>query len=351
MKRFITTFWILAPVLLLVATAAFAQGGTTSDRIADELDRTDEVITRAREAAMATQSAQAKLAFEHAVKLQTQARAEFRQGPGGGRWELAMRLTLQARVKAQEAISAASGSGWGSQPNETALVRRLERADELLDQALEAVNQLDNQALVALYQSAQLNLDRAYEFYREQQYRASLKLANQAERTAEKLLHTANREARSDQNYERRRDNVKRFMEQAQEQMQKCIVPTTLQLQQRAREAFELAERLENSGDRAGALRALQNCRELTAQALRECAGEDNLQRRYELLRGQADRLVEELDPSNDGARVLLDQALTQLQLVDQALQQNELQAVIAALKAAQLSLDEAQRRIQNEVR
>lgn len=347
MTRLLSVMLITAAGLLLVTASVQAQNGILQDRLLSELERTDQVISRSREVVLTANSSQAKLAYDQAVNLQAQAQERFRLGPGSGNWEISAKLTLQARLRAQEAIAAARDS----EQNETALLRRLERASDLLDQAHEALGHTDNQMLQALYESAQRNLDRAWEFHRKQQYRAAMKLANQVERAAEKILQAINRETQREQNYERQVENVRRFMEQVRQQTADCDNPQTTPLLEQAQRAFSLAEHVEAGGQRDAALRALQNCRDLADQASRGCSGEGDLQRRYDRLVGQADHLAEELDPGDRGSANLLRQAREQLDLARRYLEQNQFQVAVPALKAAQLSLDELQRRIQNTFR
>ncbi len=347
MLRLLSVILITAAGLLLAITSVQAQSGLLRDRLLSELERTDQVISRAREVVLTASSSQAKLAYDQAVTLQTEAQERFRLGPGGGNWDVSAKLTLQARVRAQEAIAAARDS----QQNETALLRRLERASDVLDQARDAMGRTDQQVLEALYESARRNLDRAWEFYREQQYRAAVKLANQVERAAEKIQQAINRDAQRGQNFERQLENVRRFMDQVRQQTADCEDPQASQLMEQARRAFSLAEQVEAEGQREAALRALQNCRELIDQASRGCTGGSDLQRRYERLVDQTDRLAEDVVPGDSRSAHLLQQAREQLDLAHRYLEAGQIQAAVAALKAAQLSLDELQRRTQNNIR
>lgn len=348
MSRLLSVILIVAAAFLLAVSMVHAQTGITRERLEGELERTDEAISRAREVVVATNSAAAKLAYDHSVSLQTQAREQYRlgSGPGNGNWEMSLRLTMQARQRASEAIAA----GRETEQNEAALQRRLERAQDLLEQARLAVGDSDRQMLLALYESGRRNLDQAWEFYREQQYRAALKLSNQVERTAEKLLQAANRDLQRDQNFKRQTENVRRFIEQVRGQTADCAQLTAAPLLQQAEQAQLLARQAEEEGSRQAALRSLQSARELADQALRECTGDQNLSRRYERLMAQADRLNDEVNPGDQAARILLNQAREQLKMARGYIEGDQSQAAAAALKAAQLSLDEAQRRAQSQV-
>lgn len=348
MKQLLLNLLILVAGLLLVMAPVLGQSEMlVRDRLMGELDRTDDILTRAREVVIATNSPQAKVIYDKAVTLQAQALEQFQLGPAGGHWNFSSKLTLQARLRAQEAIAA----GRDSQQNETALLRRLERAQDLLDQARGAFGQADHSSLESLYLSAERNLERAWEFFRQQHFRAALKLTNQVERTAEKMLQTLNREVQRDLNYERQVENARQYLDHVRDQIIGCESPSALQLIDQAEQSLRQALQYESEGNREASLRALQQSREAGTQATRECRGENNLLRRYERLLNQAERIGEEADAKDHGVRVLLGQAHTQLDLAHGYLEQNQVQAAIAALKAAQLSLDEAQRRIQDSTR
>ncbi|HOD67682.1 MAG TPA: hypothetical protein PK186_10680 [candidate division Zixibacteria bacterium] len=336
----------LALIILFFPPAAPSRGQSApGNHVAAELKTTDEVLEQAREILPAVSPVPVKVSYESAVNLQAQAHEEYRLGPDPGRWEKALLLTIQARAKAQEAIAQSASLGGPTTPDETALQRRLERADELMAQAREALEPSADNSLQALYESARSKLDRAHGLCGERQYRAALKLAGQVERTAERVLQAATRAARDDFNYDRCRENVRRYFEQAGEQIAECESPSALLPMEQARQAMDMSEKQASEGDRAGALHALQTARELAAQALRECTGNDNLHHRHKTLRQQADRLGEAIGAENTDAFAFLAQARTQLDLAQAALEQGDRQAVVAALKAAQLSLDEARRK------
>lgn len=347
MTRSLLVILAVLTASLLISSSTQAQTGIVRERLEGELERTEEVVGRAREVVLSTSSSAAKVAYDQAVALQTQAQERFRLGAGGGNWDMALTLTLKARKLAAEAIVA----GRDTQQNETALLRRIERAQEMLEQAHEALGNSDRQMLVALYESAKQNLDRAWEFYRENQYRASLKLSNQVERAAEKLLQAANRNMQSGPNFERQAENVRRFLQQVREQIADCNAADAQELVEQAEESCQRAQQMEAQDQREAALRSLQAGRELADQALRRCEGDQNLVRRHERLRLQAEQLADQIGADNPQAKTLLDQGREQLELGYRYIEQNQFEAAVAALKAAQLSLDEAQRRVQSNGR
>ena len=343
MKRTLLINITILLAILIPAAGILAQGQQVRERLQSQLERTEEILVRAREMVQSTKSSQAKVAYDDARRLQDMAMDQFRQGPGGQHWEMAAKLTMQARQRAQTALTAARTS----EQNETALVRLLERTEEMLQRARGLIGETDIDALPTLYQSAKNNLDRAWEFYRDGQYRASLKIANQVERAAEKLLQQANRTARSEDNFQRRREQVGNAFALYQGRLDDCDSGTAARLMEQARAALQTAERFANEGNLQAANNALQQCYKLALQAGRLCGGAADLQLRYERLQDRADRLAEDIAPGDDQAARLLSQAREQLDLARDYLGNQQSEAGGAALKAAQLALNELQRHLE----
>ncbi len=343
MKRLLTNILIVSGMMVMAA-AALAQSGQVRERLMDELQRTDEILIRAREAVISTSSSKAKLAYDQAVALQDKAKERFRAGPGGDNYQIAARLTVDARQRAQEAVSVARTVS----QNESALLRLLERTDELMQLVQDALGASDDRAVAGMYQSARDQLDRAWSFYREQQYRASLKLAKQVERAARKMLEATNRDRHAEANYDRRLEEVRRFMEEVREHLSDCNSDAASQLAEQARRAFSLAERMAGEDNHQAALRALQNSREMAGEARAACVGEDNLGHRIDRLSDRVDRIYELVPLDNDAARTMLAQARQQIAMARDFLATDRLDAARAAAKAAQLMLSELQRQIES---
>ena len=334
---------VLALLVSLAAPAAAQTGQQARNKVEAELMRTDEILDRAGEAVRQTDATKARLAYEQAVRIQRGDNGAWHQFRMGQNYVLAYQLTTQARERAQAAMAAARTT----QQNENALLNRLERANQLMEQVREALGGTDNDGLRALYESARENLNQAWRFYRSQQLRASLKLANQVERAARKMLAVANHENRADATYQRRVENVRRYMEQAGEMMNGCDSESAARLMEQAREMFRRAQALAGEGNQEAALQALQNARQFAARAARECGGQERLEQRYEQLRVRADRISEQAEPGDDVVRSLLDRAYQQLDLARGYLDNDDYESALAALKAAQLALNEAQRQLE----
>lgn len=341
MKRTIAIITILA--VAVAAAPLMAQSGQAMrERVQAELERTDEILERARDAVRQTESSPAKLAYEQGFRIQEGAWTQFR----GNAYAPAYKSTLQARERAQTALAAARNT----MQNEDALLRRLERAEDLLQQARErlADSNGSGDALRAVYQSARENLDRAWEFYHGRQYRAALKLANQVERAARKLIASGSQQARADINYQRRAEIVHRFLTQAREMMGDCDSEAAYRLMEQARETYEMARRAHGESNHEAALQMLQNSHELSNQAMRECGGEQSIRARQSRFRTQADLLAEEIDPGDDLAHGLLAKVNEHLDTADAYARDGQIRAAVAALKAAELKLKELRRYVKN---
>ncbi|MBD3257902.1 hypothetical protein GF377_05675 [candidate division GN15 bacterium] len=330
----------LALIMLLTAMPAWAQNGQGIERLRAELERTDEVIALAREAVLTANDAVADRSLQSAIKLQEEAWDFF----DSENYLISSRLTKQARQAATAAISRSRRS----EQFEGGVQRRLELAGELLQRAEDAVDQ--NPTLQTLLSTARDNLARGWEFYRNQQYRPALKLADQVEKAAKQIIRLGNAQGQEKLRFNRNREQATVFMAQTSERLAGCRSDLAEQLMEQARKALDLADELAGRDRYVAANQALRQVRDLTWQAARECQGSDQLTARYERLIGEADRLADELvdaaGTQADAARELLEQAYSQLDLAREYFRDNQTEAARAALQAAQLALRQAQRYI-----
>lgn len=340
--RNLISILILSLIVLGPAVAWAQNGGSGVDRLRDELERTDEIIVLATQAVMAANNAVAERSLRAAEALQEQAWTAF----NNEQYLIAGRLTSRARESAKAAIS----SSRNSEQIEGVVLSRLERAREQLDRAAEAVELHQNTALRSLLESARDNLARAWEFYRDRQYKPALKLADQVEKAAIQLMKLAKTQDRNALQFLRNRDQAEAFIQQTQDRIAGCNSELARSLLDQAVQALELADNLADQERYHGAIQALKRVRDLTWQAIRECQGSDQLTGRYERLLGEADRLADDLSQLRgteaDAARKLLDQAYEQLDLARSYIQNNNTDAAVASLQAAQLALRQAQRYI-----
>lgn len=334
------TFAILS-LLILTTGPVLAQGftgdhGNLTDGLRAELERTDQLIERAKEAVQASQAPVARLNLKAAIDLQAQAWRAFENDYP----RLALRLTKQAREKAKKAIAA----GRMNEQSEHVVLTKLERTGEMLERARELLTDQNDSHYHAILQSARDNLDKAWEFYRLSQFRAALMLANQAEKALDKLIRRSDRDMRSRLNFERRAEATQQLLERARSLLAECTSPSAEQLARHAREAFERANQFADNDKFQAAIQALQRSRKMANQALRECRTDDALIRRYERLKNEFERLTENVSPSDDRGQRFLEMAAEQLKLAEDALNNDRSETAAAALKATEMTLSQLKR-------
>ena len=344
-KKHFRYLMILGLVLALSSTAfGQGQGDNTSGMLRADLERTDQMIESARDAVRASNVIRAQVALENAVHLQDEAWDQFRDGSSAalknaGVW------TRQAREQAKSALASARYT----QQKQDVVLRKLERANELLQRSKEELNLQQatqmNQALTALYEATEDNIRNAWEFYRNGEYSPALKLANQVENAVRKIVSTTNKRAQGAANFERYSDNVDQQLANIQAQIADCNSETAIKLMEEARELFESARELSGQENSAAAMEALKAARKLATRAQLECSGFDgSLSERYERIKNEADIVSESIAADNDSARQLMDQVYEQLDLAAGYIGEGQTQQAAASLKAAQLSLNQLNR-------
>ncbi len=325
---------------LLVVPVGFAQrsgsgAGGPVETLRRQMEQTDELIDRAKEVVQSSNSAKAKIALESAIKLQENAWTRFNEGTVNGYREAAI-MSAQARERAKYAIA----NGPFTEQNDDLVLRKLERADELLDNTRETLGDNQDRSLRAIFDSADDNLTRAWEFYRNGQPRPALKMCNQVEKALNRILTIANRQQMNAANFQRHLDVVETMMNQTQSELSSCDNQAAKSLFEQAQKAFRLAKDLSAEGHLAGAVQALMNARNLSSQALALCTGFDALNQHYDRIKNDADLIKETVPPDGDKARRLLDQVYAQLSLAKQYIADQKTDMATAALKAADLSLN-----------
>jgi len=343
-------FVILTVVLTaLLAGSIQAQHGNNDilmNRLERQLQVSDELLQRAQDVVNTSANPVAVANLNAGFELQKWAKEQFQELRNQFRLEL-HRMAENATMKAREQAKKAVETARLVEQYEGVVQRDLEQAQEQLERAGEALRETDNQSLRAVYASAERNLSQAWEFYRKQQYRPAIKLADQVKTAARKILNAANTELRGRNIFQQRQENVSRVLQQAAERLADCGSERAAELQTQAENAFGRATEMYDQGRTLGALKQLRVARELAVKAAQQCEGVGRLQQRYEQLRRQADEIAELL-PSASGqqaetARKLLEQARQQLDMAREHIAGQQVERALASLKAAQLSLRQAE--------
>ena len=253
-------FLPLAAMLLLPA-AGLAQD-LTPERVQIALDLTDRRIEQAEMLLTGSDNERASTEVNLAVGLQGQAKTAF----AGTQLALAMRLTLEARLHADRAITILKG------PDPDGVLAQLERTRELLDRARERIEECDQLRARAMIRAAFDMQARAEVAARDGRFLAALQLTMSARERAhralrlcrmdENLQESAERALqRTDQLIDRARDRVSGASEPARQALARAV-----EIQGRAWTEFR-AGRFEAS------LRLTQSARAFAHRAIRLSGG------------------------------------------------------------------------------
>ena len=311
-----------------------------------ELDRTDQMIERAEPLVRNSENQTAIGTLDRAKNLQGRAHEEFSKATLAG-YASARKLTLLAREQVLLALKLIGGARGNTEQQDDFVLRKLESAASLLDRALESLATVETRSLVAIAEAAKGNLDRAWEFYRNKQYRPALKLAEQVEKAAEKILSTTERGEIGREDFDRRSSNVRQLIDQVRQQLTDCNTETGQAFLAEAEQAFRLAQELHDRQRIGASLQALQRARELAMKAGRECRGLERLQERYDQLTAQLNRLKDATSAPGyqaaDSFRKLVAQAEDQLSLASRHINGGDWRKAAVALQAAQIAIRQAE--------
>jgi HEPN domain-containing protein len=254
-------FWsmlLVVGVPLLLVSAAEAQNRAAIER---ELEKTDAVIERAKEAVSASRNLKAENLLQMAVELQGRGREAGRQL----RYRLALDLTLKAREKAYEAI----GFTKRGEENENLVLKAIERTDRIIDRAREAAGDLDQRRASSLLDMAVNNQQRAREFFAEHRLKMALKLTAEARQMAQKILRLAGNGGRMDRLAQRELDATERFLDKAAVILQESPNQTAVELLEKAGGFLAKAKDAldQNAFDRS--IKNSQKAAEMVEKALR----------------------------------------------------------------------------------
>lgn len=321
---------------LLAPTVMAQMGGNNNlvDRLRAELDKTEALINQAKEAVQQSQSAKAMVALNQAINLQENARTEFGYGTQNGYTKAAI-MTQKARDLAKYAIA----NGQFNEQNDNAVLRKLERTTDMLRKFQEEISGVNNPQLEGLLNSAEDNLNLAWEFYRDGSYRPAYKICTQIENSLKKLYRQT---GQAQQNYERMYQHVEERLRAMNQLQNDCASIQAETLLKQAEEALMLAAELKQQNRAEAAMKALQNANATVNKASRLCSGLDDISIRLEKLKLDAERLSELITTDNENALKLLGQVNEQIALAEDFLANGDYKSASAAMKAAQLLLDQS---------
>jgi len=339
MKRSSTLLIAVFSLTMMVSTAFSQNVFETTRQI---LERTDMIIKEAQQVVQSTNYPAVNVILGSAIGLQNQAWSIFHTATAN-ELSVVKRLSLEARDLAKDAIAGARIS----EQNEATLLSKLEHVQDLLDRATDLVSANPGQQQgAAVVEAVRTNLNRAWELYRDGQYRVSLKVCNQIEQTMRKIISIATENQRNAAQFERRAEFVRKGIERVEGTLAECKSETAPGLLDRARRTFELAAELYTDNKPVMAMKALQNARKLTDQASRECRGSQTMTNRYDHLLTRTEQLNEQVMPSDEHGRKLLGMIYEQLELAAGYIESDQSVSAAAALKAADLMLGQLKRHL-----
>lgn len=243
---------------LLLVSAAEAQTRASVER---ELQKTDAVIERAKEAVSESRNLKAENLLEMAVELQGRGKDFKHQS----RYRLALDLTLKAREKAYEAI----GFTKRGEENENLVLKAIERTNRIIDRAREAARELDKRRASSLLEMAVNNQQKAREFFKEHRLKMALKLTGEAREMAEKILRLAGNGGRVDRLAQKELDAAERFLDKAAAIIQESPNQTATDLLEKAGGLLAKAQGALDQGAFDRSIKNSQKATEMVEKALK----------------------------------------------------------------------------------
>lgn len=158
-----------------------------SATVGRQIERTDDVLKRARDKAGRTGSQKAVSLLESAIKTQIEAKEFFR----GNRLRIALKATLKARESAARAVDVAGSDRY----NAYLVERELHRTDELIAKAVEMAEELgSNGPIHGILENAREMQSQAYLSFRSDNMRAAMNKTSRARDIARKALKRMERD-------------------------------------------------------------------------------------------------------------------------------------------------------------
>ncbi len=346
-KKLVLLFlFIVVAIPLFLVNAAEAQ---IKENIERELEKTDVVIQRAKEAVWESRNLKAENLLKMADKLQERARNEFRMI----RYRLAVELTLKARTKAYEAI----GFTKKDEENENLVLKAIERTDQIISKAREEAGGLENRRIFSLLEMAINNQQKAKEFFKEHRLKMALKLTLKARETAQKVLSLTNKGKRLDRLAQKELEITDRLIEKASAIIsagsmgQQSHIQKADRLFNQARSLQEKAWDMFNQKRFAKAIKSSQKARELVQKALR-LVEEDITPQMVENAILQNERLIEKgvekiNAGSNPEAQSTFEKGLSHQNKAREYYHEGKFKAALVEAKVAQRLITKALEMIQ----
>jgi len=326
--------WLLA--LWLPAGLALAQV-EGRELVRDYLDRTQEVLSQAREVVANSESARARHILREAINLQEQAEDLWRRE----RPRQAQQVSARSRRAAQLSVRVARDE----QGFEERTRMRLERLRDLHDQVLDRALEVNDRRALRFVREAERQFQRAREQYAQHSYEMAFNLLKSAEislHRATRLLFEGAGPARLENEMERTRD----LLANTRERLGNDPDPLARELLARAHNELEQARAAVARGEPLHAVHLLRQARRQAGRALSASGGGPDVETiQIQLARWDA-RYAEVADAvresGSEEAGLLLDRAQRFRQRAGGLLQDDDRVGSLRQIKIAHDLLNEA---------
>ena len=259
----IMTLVIACAFIFARPAPALAQGSEDAVRVQEALERTDEVIARAKQLIEETRSEKGRVALRFAMEMQTRAWNSYR----GNGYRVALRYTIEARDEAWHAMSLARADI----RSEESLARVAEEARERLQNVRDMMidgGVRDDHAM-KLVEEARGLLDKSRLNAQQNRYQLALRLAANARQLAMKAEERVRSTRMLKESLERRLGLLDRLMERARERVgEKGDEKTRAELRLAERK-LEQARGLQTAGRYREARQACEACERMLRGVVR----------------------------------------------------------------------------------
>ena len=339
MKTKLIISLILSGFVIFGAVSGFGQGNMDNalkNKALNELEKTDRAIEKAKEAVIVSRSPAGQVLYDNSVKLQNLAWTNYRIGNQQG-FIASNSYTKQARGLALQALSRCRMT----EQNEDQVVRRLEKINNIMERFKERLQENQSEQLRRVYETASENLKKAWEFYRNNQYRPAVKLALQIERTIRKVNQAAKKQNHQVTNLLRQIEKTGELIESIRSRIENCNSSIGVQRFEQAEKSYELCQEFYFKDKYEAAQKELQLARKFAREAEKECNSSDKLKMQMQKLQNQLDRLQQYLSNDDDFAIKLYERANDQIGNASEYIDQDKPNKAAASLKAAQLTINQ----------
>jgi len=251
---------VLALAMLSPAPAS-AQDGS---RVQLEISRTDERIEFAQSVVSGSGDERARLSLEAAGTLQAAAKRNF----ASANYAIALRATLDARVRADAAIAIVRG-----QPDPERVLAQVERTRELIERARPRVEECSDERARHALRGALDMQQRAEVALEGQRYLAALRLTLNARERVWRALRLCHLQDDPGENAERALHRTDEILDRAAQELADGAAPAAEAALRRAQELQQRAWAELRAGHPDAALRLTHSARNLAHRAARSPGG------------------------------------------------------------------------------